>query len=339
MSAGLSTAIIREAAAFAALAPAWGDLWRRAPTATPFQSPAWLIPWWRAFAPGKLFTVAVARADRLVGLAPFYIEDGAYGRRLLPVGISLSDYLDVLVDPDEPDAGRAVVEALSGERAAWDLWSLEELRLGATALGLPLPSGCRETLSPQSACPVLRLDGGRSLSEILLKTKRRKLNLARNRAARRGPVTVERADAAEVGPALDRLFDLHGSRWESRGEAGVLADDAVRGFQRAAAPALQAEDLLRLYVLRIGDAVAAIYYGFAYKGEASAYLTGFDPAFAYESPGTLVVAHAIEQAIAEGANTFHFLRGQEAYKYEWGATDRWNQRRTIQHAETHVALA
>ena len=28
-----------------ALAPAWQDLWRRAPAATPFHSPAWLIPW------------------------------------------------------------------------------------------------------------------------------------------------------------------------------------------------------------------------------------------------------------------------------------------------------
>jgi len=339
MSADLSTGIIRDAAAFAALAPAWGDLWRRAPAATPFQSPAWLIPWWRAFAPGDLFTVTVARAERLVGLAPFYIEDGEYGRRILPVGISLSDYLDVLVDPDEPDAGRAMVEVLSGERAAWDLWSLEELRPGATSLGLPLPSGCRETLSPQSACPALRLDGGRSLGEILPKTKRRKLNLARNRAARRGPVTVEQADAAGVGPALDRLFGLHGSRWESRGEPGVLADDAVRRFQRAAAPALQAEGLLRLYVLRIGDAVTAVYYGFACKAEASAYLTGFDPAFAFESPGTLIVAHAIEQAVAEGASTFNFLRGREAYKYDWGGIDRWNQRRTIQHAKTDAAFA
>jgi hypothetical protein len=40
-------------------------------------------------------------------------------------------------------------------------------------------------------------------------------------------------------------------------------------------------------------------------------------------------AHAIEQAIAEGAREFHFLRGPEAYKYAWGATDRWNMRRSF----------
>ena len=27
----------------------WLALWRRSPSATPFQSPMWLLPWWRAF--------------------------------------------------------------------------------------------------------------------------------------------------------------------------------------------------------------------------------------------------------------------------------------------------
>ena len=249
---GLSTEVVWDAEALAALAPAWWNLWRRAPTATPFQSPAWLIPWWHRFAPGELFTVAAYRSGRLVGLAPFYIEEGAQGRRILPVGISLSDYLDVLLDPDDAEAGQILIETVLGN-AAWDAWCLEELRPEAAALRLPAPTGCDETLVEQSACPVLTLEGGQSLMDVLPKTKRRKVNMACNRALRRGAVTVEQADAATVGPILDHLFRLHGSRWESRGEAGVLADDPVRAFQRDAAPALQAEGLLRLYMLRIGE--------------------------------------------------------------------------------------
>jgi hypothetical protein len=49
-------------------------------------------------------------------------------------------------------------------------------------------------------------------------------------------------------------------------------------------------------------------------------------------------AHAIEQALREGAREFHFLRGQEAYKYGWGAVDRWNQRRSFRRiGARHVA--
>jgi CelD/BcsL family acetyltransferase involved in cellulose biosynthesis len=335
---GLSTEVVRDAEALAALAPAWWNLWRRTPMATPFQSPAWLIPWWRRFAPGELFTVAAYRSGRLVGLAPFYIEEGAQGRRILPVGISLSDYLDVLLDPDDAEAGQILIEAVLGN-AAWDAWCLEELRPEAAALRLPAPTGCDETLVKQSACPVLTLEGGRSLMDVLPKTKRRKVNMARNRAVRRGAVAIEQADAATVGPILDHLFRLHGSRWESRGEAGVLADGPVCAFQRDAAPALQAEGLLRLYMLRIGEDVAAAYYGLAHKDQAFAYLTGFDPAFAFESPGTIILAHAIEQALAEEVRTFHFLRGQEPYKYEWGAAERWNRRREFRRRKSHVAAA
>jgi CelD/BcsL family acetyltransferase involved in cellulose biosynthesis len=51
------------------------------------------------------------------------------------------------------------------------------------------------------------------------------------------------------------------------------------------------------------------------------YIGGFDPQFSSLSPGSLLIGHAIEQAEAEGAAHFDFLRGAEAYKYRWGAVD------------------
>ena len=68
----------------------------------------------------------------------------------------------------------------------------------------------------------------------------------------------------------------------------------------------------------------AAYYGFAHRDQAYAYLHGFDPAFGTESPGTALIGHAIRDAVASGCTNFHFLRGQEAYKYAWGAEDHWN---------------
>jgi CelD/BcsL family acetyltransferase involved in cellulose biosynthesis len=51
-------------------------------------------------------------------------------------------------------------------------------------------------------------------------------------------------------------------------------------------------------------------------------LCAFDPAFERLSPGKLAFLHAIEAAIAEGCDTFDLLRGDEPYKYDWGARDR-----------------
>ena len=94
-------------------------------------------------------------------------------------------------------------------------------------------------------------------------------------------------------------------------------------------PRLAAAGLARLFEVVVEGAVVGSYYGLADGANAYAYLGGFDPDFAFESPGTVLVGHAIAQARHEGARAFHFLRGQEAYKYEWGAADRWNSRRVF----------
>jgi CelD/BcsL family acetyltransferase involved in cellulose biosynthesis len=89
--------------------------------------------------------------------------------------------------------------------------------------------------------------------------------------------------------------------------------------------------MLRLYSLRMGASLAAVYYGFTAKETAYAYLSGFDPDFAELCPGAQIIAHAIEEAVREGVREFHFLRGGEAYKYSWGALDRRNAARTLRH--------
>lgn len=306
--------------ALAALEPDWWELWRACPAATPFASPAWLLPWWGAFRPGRLATLAVRQDGRLAGLAPLWLEEGPQGRRLLPLGLGITDHLDVLVRPDAPGAGPALVEAVMS-LPGWDVWSLEEMAPDAMALGLALPDA---KTADHGACPVLSLEG-----EHVPSAKRRKLRMSLNRVARRNGQVAEPTDLSSF---LDDLIRLHGARWRERGEPGVLDDPAVRRFHEAALPRLAAAGLARLFALTIEDRVAGAYYGLHHRGRAYAYLGGFDPAFAFESPGTVLMGHAIEAARREGAREFDLLRGQEPYKYEWGAVDRVNRRLTVRRA-------
>ncbi|WP_375457574.1 GNAT family N-acetyltransferase [uncultured Enterovirga sp.] len=317
-----------------ALASDWWDLWRRCPTATPFTSPAWLLAWWHSFEPGSLRTVAVRESGRLVGLAPFYLEDGPLGRRLLPLGIGLSDLFDLLLDPASEGVAEAILEAMAAE-PDWTSWHLEELPEGAAALTLPCPAGCTDQVAAQSARPVLDLPDNRiDALATLPSAKRRKLRMAGHRVARRGGI-VETVRAEDVPGFLADLIRLHGARWTAREEAGVLADDRVRRFHDASLPALAEAGLARLYRLVIEGQVAGAYYGLRHGPAAYAYLGGFDPDFSFESPGTILLGHAIEAAAQEGAVRFDLLRGREPYKYEWGAADRWNQLRVIRRAGPH----
>src|SRR5579872_1238920 len=84
----------------AAIESDWLDLWRRDPRATPFQSPMWLLPWWRHFGSDDLRVVTVREAGRLVALAPLYVvrdEEESLG---LFAGTGVSDYLDALCSGD-----------------------------------------------------------------------------------------------------------------------------------------------------------------------------------------------------------------------------------------------
>src|SRR5436305_8680 len=189
--------------ALEALLPDWAALWQRLLGATPFQSPHWLVPWWRQFGTG-MPRIVTARADQtLIAVLPLYELHEPGCVKLLPIGISVSDYIDALADP------------------------------------------------------------------------------------------------------------------------------AVRAFHRAAAREFCAAGMLRLYRLRIGGAVAGVYYGFQHGGSAYAYLGGFDPEMTRLSPGAQLLDYAIRAAMGEGVREFHFLRGGENYKYAWGAADRVNLARTF----------
>jgi CelD/BcsL family acetyltransferase involved in cellulose biosynthesis len=50
------------------------------------------------------------------------------------------------------------------------------------------------------------------------------------------------------------------------------------------------------------------------------------------SPGVLMVAKYIERAIAAGKRRLDFLRGDEGYKYIWGAVDEPIQRLLVRRA-------
>lgn len=297
--------IIESTEAFDALRAAWAGLWDRCPAATPFQSPEWLLAWWHAFHPGRLAAVALREGGRLAGLAPLYI-DGPTAR---PVGASVSDYLDVLIEPEL----RAEGVARMFERAEWQSCEWPDLPPSSPLLAAPAPAGLDIRTEPAQVCPVAALPP--SIGPGL----RRNLRRYRERLERSGETVFETArDAA----GLDDLFRLHGARWAARGGPGVLDSDAVRAFHAEAARGFAARGWLRFYRLRRRGAPIAVIYAFACRGRLYLYLGGFDPAWAKFGPLVLLMGYAFDEALREGLSEADFLRGSEPYKYEWGARDR-----------------
>ncbi len=312
-------------AALQALVPEWDALWHRAGRA-PFQSTAWLLSWWAAFGTGQP-RVAVLRVDGVLrGLLPMYRLDEGPERKLLPIGIGLTDYCDALVDPAAPPAtATALLRAVLAYAASEGVTSctLADLPPGAALRDAVAAPGWREQASPQTPCPVLTLPG------VIPAGQLRNLRQSRHRAARMGGWSAEVATDAVA--AWQALAALHQARWTGLGQpGGVLADPAVLAFHALAVPRLATEGVIRMQVLRIGGQVAAIYHTLAAPGRLCFYLSGFDAAYALASPGTLLLGAIIERAAVDGIGELHFLRGDEGYKYAWGATDQFSLTRVLQ---------
>lgn len=293
----------------------WDALWRRAPGATPFQSPHWLLPWWTHFSNGGELAVVMS-AD---ALAPLYVlRDGDESLGMF-LGTGNSDYLDVLGMDVEPLLARAL-------EVDCQFWDLQQIRPSSPLLSAALPSGWSDNAEAMDPCPILSIENaGEELSNLLSTHARKKLRYYR-RAAK---ATYESATDESLDELLTALYELHAARWQKRGLPGVLADDVTQSFHRQVARRMLDAGALRMYAMRIDGRIVAVFYGFAHQGTTYYYLSGFDPALDRLSIGSLLVAHAVEEAVHEGGTTFDFLRGAEEYKYSWGATDRINQRRQL----------
>jgi CelD/BcsL family acetyltransferase involved in cellulose biosynthesis len=73
--------------------------------------------------------------------------------------------------------------------------------------------------------------------------------------------------------------------------------------------------------LCIGDRLIAALLSFSYGDTLYFYNVTYDSEYSAYSPGFYLFDHAIKQAIAEGKKAADFLRGQEKYKYFFGAEE------------------
>jgi CelD/BcsL family acetyltransferase involved in cellulose biosynthesis len=270
------------------------------------------------YRPNEILFVEVRRADRLVAIAPLQIYPKDGKRILAFMGGGVSDYLDVVVDPAvEDESLRAILDVVCRE-PAWDLMQLTDLP-EHSPLFQHWPNGLPSHREVHDHSQVLDLPAGiGKLSCVIPAGKYKSLRNARSRLSRAGEFAIEVATRETLDECLAATFQLHESRWKETGFGGVLSESSVQAFHRLVAPQLIDRGILRLYILRLkGRIIAALHTLFEWD-VAYLYIHGFDPAFRFQSPGAILFAAAIEDALGFGLHRIDFLRGREAYKMSWG---------------------
>ena len=302
----------------AAITSAWSALSRDRRPPSIFLTPEWIAVA-RSHEASTAITLSIGTPVR--GIAALAREaDGT----ITFAGGHLTDEQDVVAVPgEEGGVAAAVAEWFVAQHpTAVRLEFVPEERPTLDAFDSALTeAGYQVTRSRQTVSPVLSLpDSYDGYVQSLGKKERHELRRKVRRLESAGAASFRFASDGERGTVLDRFFELHRV---SRGEkADFMTPDAERFF-REIADALAPLDRLRLGVLSFDGTDAAVLFGFSLGGVLALYNAAYDPGLATLSVGIISHAWEIREAIARGYTTYDLIRGDEPYKYDLGATDRW----------------
>jgi CelD/BcsL family acetyltransferase involved in cellulose biosynthesis len=301
-------------------AEAWQALHARTRLRSPFLTWTWQSHWARSFAEGgRLEIWQVSDAGGPVALLPLYeAEPGIF--RLLG-GTDVSDYLDLIADDGrEEEAWAALLAARGASTAVWDLHAVPAASPTVTALpSLAVAAGLAATAGVEERCPVLALpDSWDAYLAKLTAKQRHELTRKMRRLEREAPDARASfaADPAELAARFDAFLDLH--RRSREGKARFM-DARMAEFFRTTALALAELGMVRLAFLEAGGAPIASFLTLEWEDTVGVYNSGFAPERAALAPGVVLLGHLIRDAIARGRRRFDFLRGEERYKYDFGA--------------------
>ena len=246
-----------------------------------------------------------------------------------------ADYATILSHPDDvPEVCAAVVDALAAldpVSEPWDVLDLRRLRDDDPVLPVLVsalragPADWTVQVEQEDVCPVVSLpEGGwEDYLATLDKKARHEIRRKVRRAEAAGAITFRQMplDAASV----DAFIDLHQARWGDQGlfpdtEGGVRSRRFLhRVTELEAAEGDRAQ--LQLGQVFVGPRLIFAGVGFDDGTTCFFYNAGADSDARDLSPGVTGTAAYIRDRMEAGRHRFDFLRGNEPYKYEWGAVD------------------
>ena len=300
--------VIEDAGGLAEFRLEWSKFLERVPPAFPFQRPEWLLPWWSHFGSGRLRVMVFREAGEVAGVLPLFLHEWKGRRQLTLLGSGITDYLDPLLPS-------YAVELVGEKLRSWDDWDVCDWQDLSRDTSLGVLGDVRDEMP----CSTVELNG--SFEDFLAarpKDLRRNVRRYREKAEGMGPVVFEVSDAADAG-LLDTLIELHRVRWEKSGESGMIAANRSEGFVREVSGVFAAMGMLRIFTVRFSGRIAAILLAMRNESTIFSYLSAFDPEWEALGFGRELLARAFEYAYGQGYTRWDFLRGDEHYKFSWGA--------------------
>ena len=315
----------------------WNQLLGESITDVPFLRHEYLSTWWSTRGGGEwpdtaeLALVTAEEDDSLLGIAPlFFCENRETEPSLLLLGsIEISDYLDLIVRPAHLSLFvHGLMDFLPSSPFPWKC--LDWHNLFETSPSLPVlqevavQRGWSCSVEKTYHAPSIPLPGD---FEAYLAGIDKKQRHEIRRKMRRATETGEASwyivtDETTLDSEIEALFRLMST---DPAKAAFLTP-AMRSQMRTSLQAAFKAGWLQLAFLKVHGSQAAVYVNFDYCDHIWVYNSGINFDLGALSPGWVLLGYLIQWAIEHGRASFDFMRGDEEYKYRFGAVDRFVMR-------------
>lgn len=322
--------VLNTPSAFDELQDEWLHLLTQMPFQSVFFTPQWQAAWWRHFGAGHQLHLLTVRSasGALQGLAPLMITaaDTAAPRLQCIGDLELCDYFDVLLAPAQRETAAAVLARYLIDRMdAGVAFCFTNLSRSSTlAAFLPdalTAQGLAVAMDQIETCPAIALpDDWETYLTMLRGKDRHEMRRKMRRAAAAATLTYHTADdVAGLDADLDAFIMLH--RLSLQHDKQDFMTETKAAFFRDMAHQLWRQGWFELTCLRADEVPVAALCCFTFGTTYAAYNAGYHPDYGHLSAGIVLFANRIQDAIARRFTCFDFLRGDEPYKYRFGATD------------------
>ncbi len=329
--------ILKTEEAFRALEREW-DEFHAAIGGTVFQSFNWLWDWWQTYSnPREELHIVTVRIDgRLAAILPLYLQRIGYRLlgldRLRMIGVyeTYGEYSILLDQSRAAESTRAIADALSAKikGPGCDLVSFFRFdpdNAGMRTLGAELRARGLHERFVAKVIPRVMMDlpDGWDAYFASLSANERDLIRRKSKALEKNGAVIEVVSAFDAA-AFDDYVRLHGATWKVRGSRGYFASPRFREFLRSVTEDLARKGQARLYFLKKDGVRFAAVHAFFVNGTCCFYLSGLDRDHPLSnlSPGRVLLARVIRDAIEMGYAVFDFQGGDEEYKFRLGGTYR-----------------
>lgn len=281
--------------------------------------------WWHHLKADRSLHILSVRDEvgALVGALPLYQSSlDAPGRWQLLGGTDESDYLDIIAESSQrSEVYAALISAL--QPLAWNELHLTSLHHQSSTLvefqDLARQQGWEVEQIQQTICPIIDLP--KSWEQYLSLLETSFVSQLRKHTFEVGVDDVVSyrllTQSAEVAEAIPSFIQLHK---QSGTDKAAFWTTAREHFFVEMASELAKKGLVRLYFLDLTNDPAAATLIFDYQNQFLLYNSGFNAyRYGHLSVGTVLVAHTIQEAIALGRSHYDFMRGEESYKFQFGA--------------------